>query len=91
MKTQITCKKHYITNGTIKARVHYSAHKMTSTGANVVTVYAKSFEDGDKLAEILSDTYENESDIYTDYSEKGRARIFETNPIYEQAYKIATN
>lgn len=88
--TTITCKKHFITNGTIKARVRYSAHKMTSTGANVVTVYAKSYEDGNKLAEILSETYENETDIMTDYFEKGRARIFESNPIYQQAFSIAT-
>ncbi len=88
MKKQITCKKHYITNGTIKARVFYSAHQMASTGANVVTLYAKSFEDGDKLAEIL-DTYENESDVLSDYMEKGRARIFETNPLYQQALSFA--
>lgn len=86
----ITCKKYYITNGTLKARVHYSAHIHTGLQKPCVTVYAKSYEDGNKLAEIMSDTYENESDIQTDYMEKGRARIFENNPLYEQAYKLAT-
>jgi len=77
--------KHYITDGTTKARVHYSAYNMTSTGQACVVLYAKSFDDGNKLAEILPIEYENESDMQSDYMEKGRARILNTNPLYDAA------
>lgn len=90
MTTQIKFNKHNVTNGTTKARVHYSAHIHTSTGKNCVTLYAKSYEDGNKLAEIIPSTYENESDMRSDYSEKGRARIFEGTELYAEAYARAT-
>jgi hypothetical protein len=77
--------KHYVTNGQIKARVHYSAFRMVTTGQECVTVYARSYEDGNKLAEILGETYENNTDIMTDYFEKGRARIMKGDPLYEAA------
>lgn len=80
--TEIKFKKHYVTNGTLKARVHYAAFEMVSTGKNCVTLYAKSHEDGNKLAEIMGDAYENDTDILTDYYEKGRARIIEGHPLY---------
>ena len=81
--------KHYVTNGEIKARIHYSATRLT-TGVNAVTLYAKTFEDGNKLAEIMKDTYENESDVLSDYMEKGRARVYEGTPLYKEALSRAT-
>jgi hypothetical protein len=80
--------KFNVTNGTEKARVHYSAFKMTTTGQNCVTLYAKSYSDGNKLAVILPDVYENESDMRSDYFEKGRARIVEGHPLYEAALNM---
>lgn len=73
--------KHYVTNGTEKARVHYSAFKMTTTGQDCVTLYAKSYEDGRKLAEIIEEGYENNTDTMTDYFEKGRVRILAGSPL----------
>lgn len=77
--------KHYVTNGTAKARVTYSAFRMVTTGQECVTLYAKRHQDGDALFEILGDSYENDTDSMTDYFEKGRARILAGTPLYEQA------
>lgn len=83
--TTVKFQKHYVTNGQIKARVHYSAFKMTTTGQDCVTLYAKSFDDGRKLAEIFVDGYENNTDSMTDYFEKGRVRILAGESLYEAA------
>jgi len=80
--------KFYVTNGTTKARVHYSAFKMSSTGQNCVTLYAKSIQEGDKLAAILPSGYENNTDMQTDYFEKGRARIIEGDTLYPAALAL---
>ncbi len=76
---------HYVTNGTVKARVRYSAFRMTTTGQDCVTLYAKDHADGRKLAEVLGDSYENNTDTMTDYFEKGRARILAGSPLYAAA------
>lgn len=81
----IKFQKHYITNGATKARVHYSAFRMTTTGQQCVTLYAKDYSDGRKLAEILSEGYENNTDTMSDYFEKGRVRILEGQPLYAAA------
>lgn len=81
----IKFQKHYVTNGTVKARVHYSAFKMTTTGQNCVTLYAKNYDDGRRLADIFADGYENNTDLMTDYFEKGRVRVLEGQPLYAAA------
>lgn len=81
----IKFQKHYVTNGAIKARVHYSAFRMVTTGQQCVTLYAKTYDDGRALAEVLADGYENNNDLMTDYFEKGRARIVEGSPLYAAA------
>lgn len=85
---EIKFKKHYVTNGTEKARVWYSAG-ILNNGKAAVTLYAKSYEDGDKLQNILPETYEDNSDVCSDYMEKGRARIYEGSPLYAAALEIA--
>jgi hypothetical protein len=80
--------KHYVTNGAIKARVDYNAHRMVSTGQECVTIYAKDYRDGRNLAEVFSDRqeeYENNTDYQTDYFEKGRIRILASSPLYAAA------
>ena len=77
--------KYYVTDGTIKARVSYSAHVSVSTGKPRVTLYAKSYQDGNKLAEIFGDEYENHTDSRSDHFEKGRVRILADNPLYKAA------
>lgn len=81
----IKFQKHYVTNGTTKARVHYSAFKMTTTGQDCVTLYAKGYADGRLLAQIFDDGYENDTDLMTEYFEKGRVRIIKGQPLYEAA------
>lgn len=82
--------RHYVTNGTTKARVHYSAHTLLN-GKPCVTLYAKGYDDGSKLRAILPDGYENDTDIMTDYFEKGRARIHAGSPLYDAALARTVN
>lgn len=87
--SQVRFLKHSVTNGTTKARVHYSAFRMTTTGQDCVTLYAKSFDDGRKLAQIFDAGYENNTDSMTDYFEKGRVRILAGHPLYAAAIALA--
>lgn len=84
--------KFNVTDGTNTARVTYSAFKMVSTGEECVTLYAKSFQDGRTLALIADDVYAdyvNDSDICSDYFEKGLLRIKKGHELYEAAYARA--
>ena len=76
--------KHYVTNGAVKARVHYSRAVLTN-GRDCVTLYAKDYTG--ELWKIFgdSDNYENNTDICTDYFEKGRVRIYPDNPLWAAA------
>jgi hypothetical protein len=87
--SQIRFMKHYVTNGTVKARVRYSAFAMTTTGQECVTLYAKRYEDGRLLAQIFDESYENDTDTMTDYFEKGRVRILAGSAMYEAAKERA--
>ena len=73
--------KHYVTDGDHKARVHYS-HTMLTDGRECVTIYAKDYTGA--LHKIFDDVEDN-TDIMTDYFEKGRVRIYPENPLFEQA------
>ena len=76
--------KHYVTDGSIKARVHYSSHALAN-GTKCVTLYAKRFDDGRALASIVSDGHENNTDMCSDYFDKGLVRILEGSPFYSAA------
>lgn len=76
--------KHYVTDGVRKARVHYS-HAVLTNGKEAVTLYAKDYESGRMLGEMFSESYENNTDIMTDYFEKGRVRIYKDNPLFSKA------
>ena len=73
--------KNYVTNGVMKARVHYSHFTMTD-GRECVTIYEKNYERN--LSKIFDDAVNN-SDLMTDYHEKTRVRIFPDNPLYSAA------
>ena len=66
----------------IKARVFYSVDNRTD-GRKVVTIYAKDYDR--KLGEIMPNAYENNTEIMTDYFEKGTVRLFEDHPLYKAA------
>jgi hypothetical protein len=65
--------KHYVTNGTTKARVSYHFGKLID-GRECVTLYAKDY--GHALGAIFADGYQNDSDLMTDYFDKGLVRIY---------------
>jgi hypothetical protein len=70
-----------------KARVHYSLDNQAD-GRKCVTVYARDY--GHALAKVFEGTtaaYKNDTDSMTDYFDKGRVRIFETDAIYAEARK----
>lgn len=74
--------KHYVTNGSVKARVWYGLDNRTD-GRRCVTLYSKDY--GHQLAEVIPTGYENDSDMMTDYFDKGRVRLFENHPLYAAA------
>lgn len=75
--------KYRVVKGAEKARVHYSLDNRTD-GKKCVTIYDKDY--GHALSRVLgSDAYKNETDIQTDYFEKGCAVLFEGHPLYAEA------
>lgn len=74
--------KYCVTNGKVKARVFYSLDNRTD-GRKCVTLYAKDYDDA--LGVLFGDQYKNDTEIMTDYFEKGRAVLFENHPLYKQA------
>ena len=75
--------KFYVTDGNHKARIFYSAFKMTTTGQNCVALYAKDYTND--LHKMFPDNYRNKTDIQSDYFEKGTAYILEGTPLYAAA------
>ena len=74
--------RYFVTDGTTKARVHYSLDNRID-GRKCVTMYAKDYSDN--LGKVLADAYRNETDLLTDYFDKGKAVLFEGNPLYTTA------
>ena len=74
--------KFNVTNGKLTARIHYSVDSHIS-GQPCVTLYAKDYSNDLHL--IIDNGYENNTDIMTDYFEKGRARLFADHPLYAAA------
>lgn len=80
--TQPKFQRHYVTNGTLKARVWYSLDNRTD-GRRCVTLYAKDYSGA--LGQILADEYKNDTDLCTDLFDKGRAVLFADHPLYAAA------
>jgi len=74
--------KHHVTNGVVKARVHYCVDNRVD-GRRCVTMYAKDYSDA--LGVVLGDAYKNDTDFNTDYFDKGRVVLFEDHPLYGAA------
>ena len=85
MKT-IKLMKFYVTDGVTKARVHYShgqIHDGNGGLKDCVTLYAQDYDS--RLGKVFTDTYENDSDMMTDYFDKGHVRIFPGNDLWDAA------
>lgn len=66
----------------IKVKVWYSLDNRCD-GRKCVTVYASEY--GHDLAKVLPNNYKNETDIQTDYFDKGKSVIFEGDENYAAA------
>lgn len=78
-----------VTNGTDKARVHYSLDNRMD-GRKCVTIYAKDYDRA--LGRVFAETdaaYQNDTDTQTDYFDKGRVNLFEGHALYAAARKAA--
>lgn len=74
--------KYNVTNGKIKARVHYSLDNRIDR-RKCVTIYAKDYSDS--LGKVFESEYQNNTDMRTDYFEKGKVVLFENHPLYTVA------
>ena len=66
----IKFQKHFVIDGTTKARVNHSVDNRYDHRV-CVTLYAKSFDDGDALGKLFAADYRNETDLQSDYFDKG--------------------
>jgi hypothetical protein len=85
-RSAIRFNQHHVTDGTVKARCHYSLDGHSS-GRPCVTIYAKDY-DG-TLGQLLPEAYENNSDAQSDYFDEGRVRLFPDHPLYAAARERA--
>ncbi len=76
----------HVTNGTAKARVHYSLDGRTD-GRPCVTLYSQDY--GYTLRDIIPEGYRNDTDTMTDYFDKGHVNLFPESPLYAAARKRA--
>ena len=74
--------KYNVTNGKIKARVHYSIDNRIDH-RKCVTIYAKDYTGA--LGNVFADEYKNDTDLMTDYFDKGKVVLFEDHPLYSAA------
>lgn len=82
----IKLSKNSATNGKFKARVTYSAFRMVSTGQQCVTIYAR--DTINDLHRIFGSEYQNDTDLQSDYFEKGRVRLLVDHPLYSVALQF---
>ena len=85
MKTVKFC-QHYVTDGVTKARVFYVLDNREA-GRSCVTLYDKDYNRA--LGRILSDGYQNSTDIMTDWFDSGHVDLYETSPYYKAARAAA--
>ena len=78
--------KYNVTSNGLKARVRYSLDNRID-GRKCVTIYAKDY--CGTLGQIFANEYKNESDILTDYFDKGKVCLFEDHSLYAAARKRA--
>lgn len=74
--------KYHVTNGEIKARVFYHLDNRTDK-RKCVTLYARDYDS--RLGKIFKNEFVNESDIQSDYFDKGQVTLFEDHPLYSIA------
>ena len=71
----------YVTDGTTKAKVFYTRDNRTDR-RECITLYAQDYSRA--LGKIFAN-YQNDTDIQSDYFDKGKVVIFADNPLYAAA------
>lgn len=84
---EIKFRKHYVTNGEVKARVSYSIDNRIDN-RKCVTLYAKDWTRN--LGKLFQD-YQNDTDSLSDYFDEGRVILFEGHPFYSDARNVANS
>ena len=74
--------KYYVTDGIVKVRVSYSLDNRID-GRKCVTLYCRDYGNG--LSRMFGDSYINDTDMATDYFDKGRVVLFEDHRFYKYA------
>ena len=77
--------RYFVTDGTTRARVHYSCDNRADRRV-CVTLYAKDYSDS--LGRLFAE-YQNDTDFQTDYFDKGKVVLFETHPLFAPARAVA--
>ncbi len=75
-----------VTNGVDRASVRYSLDNRVDERL-CVTLYEQGYEG--VLGRIFTDDYRNETDLITDYVDKGKVVLFVGNPLYAAARDAA--
>lgn len=78
----VTFNRYNVRSGDLKAKVFYSLDNRTDK-RKCVTLYADDYTG--TLGKIFSGQYENDTDLMTDYFDKGKAVLFEDHPLYAAA------
>ena len=82
----IKFRKHFVANELFKAKVSYSLDNRIDK-RKCVTIYARDW--CRNLRHVFQDGYINDTDLMTDYFDQGRVVLFEDNPHYLEARKVA--
>lgn len=78
-----------VTNGTLKASVHYS-HNTDRDGVEMVTLYARGFDCGRALCEMFgADVYTNNTDMQSDVFDKGHITLRPGHALFAAASAAA--
>lgn len=78
---------HHVTDGAVKARVHYSLDNRAPGRPKCVTIYAKDYSR--KLGTLFGIAYKNATDSQTDYFDEGHVTLEEGHPLYTAARAAA--
>jgi hypothetical protein len=80
--------KYHVTDGKVKARCHYSIDRRMDN-RKCVTIYAKDYTDS--LGKIFAAEYQNDTEIRSDYFDKGKVVLFEGHVLYNMARARVTS
>jgi hypothetical protein len=78
---------HHVTDGSVKARVHYSIDNRAPGHPPCVTVYAKDYSR--KLRLLFGALYVNHTDSQSDYFDEGHVTLEDGHPLYAAARTAA--